>query len=50
MANKNLLIVVHAPSPNTKKLLNAIVRGAADTETTGLEINHRTPFQTGGGS
>ena len=47
MANKNLLIVVHAPSPNTEKLLNAIVRGAADTETDGLEINYRSPFQTG---
>jgi len=47
MANKNLLIVVHAPSPNTEKLLNAIVSGAADTETNGLEINHRSPFQTG---
>ena len=45
MANKNLLLVVHAPSPNTEKLLNAIVSGAADTETNGLEVNHRSPFQ-----
>ena len=47
MANKNLLIVVHAPSPNTEKLLNAIVSGAAGTETNGLDINHQSPFQTG---
>ena len=47
MANKNLLIVAHAPSPNTRKLLNALVRGATDAETEGLEIICRAPFDTG---
>ena len=47
MANKNLLIVAHAPSPNTQKLLNALVRGAADAETEGQEIICRAPFDTG---
>ena len=47
MAAKKLLIVVHAPSPNTQALLNAVVIGTSETEADGLEIVVRTPFEAG---
>ena len=44
---KRLLIVAHAPSPNTKALLEAVVRGVASAETESVEAEVLTPFQAG---
>ena len=46
MTAKRLLIIAHAPSPNTRKLLDAIVEGAGSPEIEGVEIDPRTPFDT----
>ncbi|MEE9589453.1 MAG: flavodoxin family protein [Hyphomicrobiaceae bacterium] len=47
MANKNLLIVAHAPSPNTKALLDAVLRGAGDPAIEGVDATAKSPFDTG---
>jgi len=41
---KNLLIVAHAPSPNTRALLDAVVAGAAAAETENVRVVAKTPF------
>lgn len=46
MTVKRLLIVAHAPSPNTRKLFDAVVGGARDPEIDGVEIDARSPFDT----
>jgi multimeric flavodoxin WrbA len=46
MSNKNLLIVAHAPSPNTARLLASIVRGATNPDITGVDIVAKNPFDT----
>ena len=45
MAAKKLLIVVHAPSPNTLALLNAVIIGTNEAKADGLEVVARTPFE-----
>ena len=47
MAKKNLLIIAHAPSPNTQKLRDAIIAGAKSAETERVEILCRSPFDAG---
>ena len=47
MAKKNLLIIAHAPSPNTQKLRDAIIAGAKSAETESVEILCRSPFDAG---
>lgn len=47
MTKKHLLIVAHAPSPNTVALRDALVRGAAQLELDTIEIAARSPFETG---
>ena len=42
---KRLLIVAHAPSANTKALLEAILRGAGQAEITGVEVIAASPFE-----
>ena len=44
---KRLLIVAHAPSPNTRRLLDAVIEGARDPDIEGIEVEARSPFDTG---
>lgn len=41
---KNLLIVAHAPSPNTLALFQALTRGAKSIDN--IQVIHQTPFET----
>ncbi len=47
MPAKRLLIVAHAPSPNTARLRDAAVAGATVEEIEGVEVLAKTPFETG---
>ncbi len=47
MPGKRLLIIAHAPSPNTQRLLDAVVAGAAQAEAEGVEVIAQSPFDTG---
>ena len=44
---KRLLIVAHAPSPNTKRMLDAATRGATAEDIEGVEAVAKSPFDTG---
>lgn len=44
---KRLLIVAHAPSPNTARLRDAIAEGARDPAIEGVAVEVRSPFETG---
>ena len=44
---KQLLIVAHAPSPNTKRMLDAVMRGATAEDIEGVEALAKSPFDTG---
>lgn len=46
MVNKQLLIVSHAPSPNTRSLLDAVLRGAQDPSIDGVDVTALSPFDT----
>lgn len=46
MADKTLLIVSHAPSPNTRRLRDAVVKGAVHEDIEGVAVDCRTPFDT----
>lgn len=43
---KRLLIVAHAPSPNTERLRDAVVAGARSPEIEGVEVEALRPFET----
>ena len=43
---KRLLIVAHAPSPNTQRLVEALLRGARHPDITGIEVVHRPALAT----
>lgn len=47
MSGKRLLIVAHAPSPNTRRLLDAVLEGAASPEVEGIEAVVRAPLAAG---
>ncbi len=47
MTAKRLLIVAHAPSPNTARLRDAVLSGAASPEIGNVEIAVKSPFETG---
>lgn len=47
MASKRLLIVAHAPSPNTRRLLDAVMKGARAPEVEGVEVVHKPPLEAG---
>jgi hypothetical protein len=47
MTGKTLLIVAHAPSPNTEKLRDALLAGAGRSDIEGVAINCRSPFDAG---
>jgi multimeric flavodoxin WrbA len=44
---KRLLIVAHAPSPNTRRLLEAVLAGAHDPEIETVEVAVLSPFDAG---
>ena len=44
---KRLLIVAHAPSPNTQRLREAVLEGARDPQIAGIEVEALNPFDTG---
>ena len=45
--SKRLLIVAHAPSPNTERLRDAIAAGVAAAESDTVEAMVQSPFETG---
>ena len=45
--SKHLLIVAHAPSPNTGRLVEAILRGARHEDIDGVEARHIPPLEAG---
>jgi multimeric flavodoxin WrbA len=40
-----LLIVSHTPSPNTRKLTEAVVRGASDNAISDVNVQHKRPLE-----
>ena len=44
--SKRLLIIAHAPSPNTLAMREAALRGARSEEVVGVEVDCRGPFET----
>ena len=47
MPSRRLLIVAHAPSPNTRRLRDAVVEGAGNEDITGVDVVALSPFDTG---
>ncbi len=43
--NKHLLLVAHAPSPNTRKLVEATLRGARHADISGVDAKHIPPLE-----
>ncbi len=46
-ATKQLLVVAHAPSPNTRKLLDAVLDGARHPDIGGVDVRYRPPLEAG---
>ncbi|WP_300273164.1 flavodoxin family protein [Halomonas sp.] len=44
---RRLLIVAHAPSPNTRRLREAVERGARHPEIDGIEVVVKSPLEAG---
>ena len=44
---KRLLIVAHAPSPNTLRLRDAVAEGARNPDIEGVDVEVLSPFDTG---
>ena len=49
MLDKRLLIVAHAPSPNTARLMESVVYGATNLDIAGVDIIAKSPFDTDAG-
>lgn len=47
MKRKRLLIVAHAPSPNTRRLAAAVRHGASDPSIAGVDVRFRIAFEAG---
>ena len=47
MTRRRLLIVAHAPSPNTRKLRDAVVGGARSPDIENIEVMSLGPFEAG---
>jgi|SRR5690554_2006232 len=46
MTSKRLLVVAHAPSPNTQKLVDAVLRGARHPDISSVEVVYKPPLDT----
>lgn len=46
MTKKKLLIIAHAPSENTTKMLEALVNGASHSEITDVDVRCLAPLET----
>lgn len=46
MAGRTLLIVAHAPSPNTLQMRDAVAEGARSPEVGGVDVVVQSPFAT----
>ncbi len=46
MSSKRLLIIAHAPSPNTQRLREAVLLGARHPDIEGVEAVAQSPFDT----
>ena len=46
MLDKRLLIVAHVPSPNTTRLMEAVVAGANSPDISGVNAIAKNPFDT----
>lgn len=44
---KQLLLIAHAPSPNTKKLADAVMRGARHEDIEAVDVRHVPPLEAG---
>lgn len=44
---KQLLVVAHAPSPNTRRLAAAVLRGARHPDIENVHVRYRPPLQAG---
>ena len=47
MPTKRLLIVAHAPSPNTRRLVEAVLKGARSPDISGVDAVHKPPLEAG---
>jgi multimeric flavodoxin WrbA len=47
MAGKHLLVVAHVPSPNTRRLRDAVLRGARHEDVDDVEVRALTPIEAG---
>ncbi len=47
MSGKHLLIIAHAPSPNTQSMRNALLSGAQAPDIEDVEARALSPFETG---
>jgi hypothetical protein len=46
-AAKTLLVIAHAPSPNTRRLLEAVLRGARHPDIESVSVRQLLPLQAG---
>jgi multimeric flavodoxin WrbA len=47
MPTKRLLIVAHVPSSNTRRLVEAVLKGARAPDITGVDVVHKPPLEAG---
>ncbi|MBK8175770.1 MAG: flavodoxin family protein [Rhodospirillales bacterium] len=47
MSGKRLLVVAHAPSPNTQELLRSLIEGAGDREIADVDVRLVSPLAAG---
>ena len=45
MTEKHLLIVAHAPSDNTRRLVEAVLEGARHPEVSGVNVSWKPPLE-----
>lgn len=44
--SKKLLIIAHAPSENTQKMLEAVIKGASNPDVENVDVRFLTPLET----